>query len=83
MKHPNFLKEYSNINISKKLLQIEISQNQLEKTTKYDCYYNKETPQNEVLLATYDAKNTYLCVYSNTNQKYDITLTPQIYIFKE
>lgn len=65
------------------ILQMELSQNQLEKTDKYNYYYHIETPQNEVLLAPYDAKNTYLCVYSNTNQKYDITLTPYIYIFTE
>ena len=52
-------------------------------TVKGDVYKNILTPENQVILAPYDAKNIYMIMYSNNGQKYDAALVPQIELFNE
>ena len=52
-------------------------------TIKGDVYKNILTPENQVILAPYDAKNIYMIMYSNNGQKYDAALVPQIELFNE
>ena len=52
-------------------------------TVKGDVYKNIPTPENQVILAPYDAKNIYMMMYSNNGQKYDAAIIPQIELFNE
>ena len=52
-------------------------------TIKGDIYKNIPTPKNQVILAPYDAKNIYMIMYSNNEQKYQADLIPQVELFNE
>ena len=52
-------------------------------TIKGDIYKYIPTPKNQVILAPYDAKNIYMIMYSNNEQKYQADLIPQVELFNE
>jgi len=52
-------------------------------TERGQVYKYVETPENSVLIAPYKAKNTYMMMYSNNGQTYDVSLVPSIDLFNE
>ena len=48
-----------------------------------DVFPSQPTPQNEVYIAPYEAKNIYMFNYSNNGQKYDATLLPAMDLYNE
>ena len=50
-------------------------------TTKADIFKPVATPENQVIIAPYDAKNIYMMMYSNNGQKFDVNMMPEISLF--
>ena len=48
-----------------------------------DVYMTVATPENEVYIAPYVAKNIYMTMYSNRGEAYDVALEPGITMFNE
>ncbi len=48
-----------------------------------DVYQLAETPENQVVIAPYDAKNIYMVGYSNNGQKFSPELEPRKALFNE
>ncbi len=46
-------------------------------------YTEQPTPENEILLAPYDAKNIYMRMYHNEGQPFDVDCAPTIALFNE